>query len=254
MSNYEANPVGFLQERYQSSGCSPLYEVVKSQGQAHAPVFSCKLTVPQGHTVTASANSKKIAKNNAAKMMLDKLEKVEGQSKLVQNTKIKIMDVNKNCVTLNPQPLSNSPSQQQQTSRGVTNLPAQESSQHNSVADFLQEMRARGGEQLAKLQSMDLVALGWNLDCCSLVDLVAEEQGFSVTYREVRGQHGETEPGLSQCHVRGRGAGGESNTVCLGEGSDPGQARQSAARTALFYIKTMTRQEQQGMTDMEQSK
>ena len=27
MSNYEANPVGFLYERYQSSGVSPLYEV-----------------------------------------------------------------------------------------------------------------------------------------------------------------------------------------------------------------------------------
>ena len=72
MSNYEANPVGFLYERYQSSGVSPLYEVfhsfevpcqqiilvelgidestfqvVMSRGQAHAPIFTAKLTVPQ---------------------------------------------------------------------------------------------------------------------------------------------------------------------------------------------------------------
>ena len=69
MSNYEANPVGFLYERYQSSGVSPLYEVfvcnfyfhssalfllqkvvskvVMSRGQAHAPVFTARLTVPQ---------------------------------------------------------------------------------------------------------------------------------------------------------------------------------------------------------------
>ena len=39
MSNYEANPVGFLYERYQSSGVSPLYNVEMVHGQAHAPIF-----------------------------------------------------------------------------------------------------------------------------------------------------------------------------------------------------------------------
>ena len=39
MSNYDANPVGFLYERYQSSGVSPLYEVEMAHGQAHAPIF-----------------------------------------------------------------------------------------------------------------------------------------------------------------------------------------------------------------------
>merc|ERR1719339_73943 len=102
MSNYEANPVGFLYERYQSSGVSPLYEVVMSRGQAHAPIFTAKLTVPQGHVVTATGSSKKIAKNLAAKMMLDKLEEVEGQSKLVQNTKKKIINVNDNYVKSPP--------------------------------------------------------------------------------------------------------------------------------------------------------
>ena len=49
MSNYEANPVGFLYERYQSSGVSPLYEVTLIRGQAHAPIFEAVLTVPEGH-------------------------------------------------------------------------------------------------------------------------------------------------------------------------------------------------------------
>ena len=74
MSNYEANPVGFLYERYQSSGVSPLYEVAMKRGQAHAPIFEAVLTVPEGHKVTATGSSKKIAKNLAAKMMLDKLD------------------------------------------------------------------------------------------------------------------------------------------------------------------------------------
>ena len=74
MSNYEANPVGFLYERYQSSGVSPLYEVNMVKGQAHAPIFEAVLQVPEGHKVKASGSSKKIAKNLAAKMMLDKLD------------------------------------------------------------------------------------------------------------------------------------------------------------------------------------
>ena len=42
MSNYEANPVGFLYEKYQSSGMSPIYEVQLKYGQAHAPMFEVK--------------------------------------------------------------------------------------------------------------------------------------------------------------------------------------------------------------------
>ena len=42
MSNYDANPVGFLYERYQSSGVSPLYEVEMIHGQAHAPIFQVR--------------------------------------------------------------------------------------------------------------------------------------------------------------------------------------------------------------------
>ena len=37
MSNYEANPVGFLYERYQSSGVSPLYEVTSSHPPPQLP-------------------------------------------------------------------------------------------------------------------------------------------------------------------------------------------------------------------------
>lgn len=44
------------------------------KGQAHAPVFEAILSVPEGFKVSAQGNSKKIAKNLAAKMMLDKLD------------------------------------------------------------------------------------------------------------------------------------------------------------------------------------
>ena len=70
MSNYEANPVGFLYERYQSSGISPIYEVKLKRGQAHAPIFEAVLNVPGGGTVTATGSSKKIAKNIAGRALL----------------------------------------------------------------------------------------------------------------------------------------------------------------------------------------
>ena len=56
----------------------------------------------QGYSVEASGSSKKIAKNTAAKLMLDLLEEKEGQSKLVQNTKNKIINVAKNYVKETP--------------------------------------------------------------------------------------------------------------------------------------------------------
>ena len=40
MSNYETNPVGALQERFQSRGITPQYRVVQAEGASHAPTFS----------------------------------------------------------------------------------------------------------------------------------------------------------------------------------------------------------------------
>ena len=51
MSNYDANPVGLLYERYQSSGVSPLYNVTQKTGQAHAPIFEVRVGFPSDHDV-----------------------------------------------------------------------------------------------------------------------------------------------------------------------------------------------------------
>jgi len=275
MSNYEANPVGFLYERYQSSGVSPLYEVVMSRGQAHAPIFTAKLTVPQGHVVTATGSSKKIAKNLAAKMMLDKLEEVEGQSKLVQNTKKKIINVNDNYVKSPP---ALSTYTEEKDGSGSEVLQAQQESikilkkeeqggnaeenegacfdieglteklsletvldpKKHSMAEVVFSMMKRGGEKLKKLQSTDIVGSGYQLDCCSLLGEVAAEHNLNLTYREVLGPHGEHERGLGQVQVSAFGRSRPCDLICLGEGADPGQARQVAARTALIYLKKLT--------------
>lgn len=73
MSNYETNPVGALQERFQSRGITPTYRVVQAEGASHAPTFSFQVILGD-LTSMGSGSSKKQAKHAAARAMLDKLD------------------------------------------------------------------------------------------------------------------------------------------------------------------------------------
>jgi RISC-loading complex subunit TARBP2 len=73
MSNYETNPVGALQERFQSRGITPQYRVVQAEGASHAPTFSFQVILGD-LTSTGSGSSKKQANHAAARAMLDKLD------------------------------------------------------------------------------------------------------------------------------------------------------------------------------------
>jgi len=73
MSNYETNPVGALQERFQSRGITPIYRVVQAEGASHAPTFSFQVILGE-LTSTGTGSRKKQAKHAAARAMLDKLD------------------------------------------------------------------------------------------------------------------------------------------------------------------------------------
>merc|ERR1719309_1732021 len=73
MSNYETNPVGALQERFQSRGITPQYRVVQAEGASHAPTFSFQVILGE-LTSRGTGSSKKQAKHAAARAMLDKLD------------------------------------------------------------------------------------------------------------------------------------------------------------------------------------
>ncbi len=45
MSQYATNPVGALQERFQSRGISPEYRVVQAEGASHCPTFSYQVFI-----------------------------------------------------------------------------------------------------------------------------------------------------------------------------------------------------------------
>ena len=73
MAQYETNPVGSLQERFQSRGIPPNYKVVQTEGASHCPTFTFQVFIGDMMAVGVG-NSKKQAKHAAARNMLDKLD------------------------------------------------------------------------------------------------------------------------------------------------------------------------------------
>lgn len=73
MAQYETNPIGALQERFQSRGIIPDYKFLNTDGASHCPTFTFQVSVGD---ITASGNgqTKKMAKQAAAKSMLDILD------------------------------------------------------------------------------------------------------------------------------------------------------------------------------------
>lgn len=73
MSNYEANPIGALQQRFQSRGIYPTYEIVKVEGPNSTITFEVQVII-EDIISTGTGSSKQQAKRNAARSMLDKLD------------------------------------------------------------------------------------------------------------------------------------------------------------------------------------
>jgi len=222
MSNYDANPVGFLYERYQSSGVSPLYEVEMIHGQAHAPIFQCVLTVPEGHKVTATGSSKKMAKNTAAKMMLDKLDGREEKENLV-NGNVGV----KNETQADPN-----------NNLGVCHVPqiqtlADQPAAAASVADFYQGLQKSSGPFLDNLHSGEICLATDTTDFVDILEQLASEQQFRLQFLQL-----ESLEGIEQSLVQIFSRGDRAVTVCLGQGEG---SKNSAARCALMYIKTMSK-------------
>jgi len=224
MSNYEANPVGFLYERYQSSGVSPLYEVTLIRGQAHAPIFEAVLTVPEGHKVVAQGSSKKIAKNVAAKKMLDKLD---GKSEQISSSVSDADDANNNPVNVDQEYLN----PRLQTLFNQPSVAA-------SVARFYQKLQKSHGEVLESLHNGS-ICLGGDVsqeDFVPILEMLAEEQHFDLEWLKLGNIDG-PEQSLVQIQMSDD-VHTPAVTVCLGTGAN---SKNWAARCALMYIKLMSK-------------
>ena len=62
MASYENNPVGTLQERFQSKckGSRPQYKIVRAEGAAHAPTFSYQVILGDLATVGRGSSKKQL--------------------------------------------------------------------------------------------------------------------------------------------------------------------------------------------------
>ena len=176
--------------------------------------------------MTATGSSKKIAKNTAAKMMLDKLDGREGKENIAcvdmkdDTTDTAILaDSNNN--------VDGCPGQQLPTL-------ADQPSAAASVADFYQGLQKSSGLILDRLHSGEICLAMETMDCVDLLEQLASEQQFRLQFLQV-----ESLEGLEQSLVQIFSSGDRAVTVCLGQGEG---SKNSAARCALMYIKTMSKQ------------
>ena len=142
---------------------------------------------------------------------------MEGQSKLTQNTKKKVINVNNNYVKTtasldthteaNLERTTQIPQSWEQNTEVKVEYPtsvqtakaadqsfeieglekltlesAKDTKKHSMVEVTFSMMR-RGGDKLNKLHNADVEGSGYQLNCCSLLAEVAEEHNLNLTYR-----------------------------------------------------------------------
>lgn len=70
------DPKTALQEWSQGKGLPiPAYKIIKTEGPPHAPLFTVEVSLPKMDSITAQGSSKRAAEREAAKTMLEHIEK-----------------------------------------------------------------------------------------------------------------------------------------------------------------------------------
>ena len=170
--------------------------------------------------VKATGNSKKMAKNLAAKLMLEKLDgkDVKNDDNFhVTNEESNDSDTNNNL------------DQQTQVIQTLADFPSAAA----SVADFYTGLQRSSGHLLEKLQSGEICLALDDVDYVVTLESLASEQNFRLQFLQL-----ESLEGIEQSLVQIFSSGDKAVTVCLGQGEG---SKNSAARCALMYIKTMSK-------------
>ena len=182
--------------------------------------------MPEGHKVTATGSSKKIAKNTAAKMMLDMLDGREGKENIVC---VEVKDESTNGNVTAADPNNNIDDCQEYHIPSIANQPCAAA----SVADFYQGLQKSSGIVLDMLHSGEINLAVDQSDFVETLEKLASEQQFRLQFLQL-----ERLEDLEQSLVQIFSSGDSAVTVCLGTG--PG-SKNSAAKCALMYIKTMSK-------------
>ena len=197
------NPVGALHQRYQEVGAGqPVYEVGGLEGEAHRPTFRVQLTTPEGMVVQATGNTKKMAKNTAASMVLARLGVQGGVEEGVRGGEGALEEL----VGVGREGL------------GELGVP------------FLERLLEEQGMGLVMVV-LDPSKEGERKD----KEETENKEGDDSKVEDGKPKEGKVEVLAQVCALRGRVAA----TVSLGRGATEGEARARAAATILAYFHTL---------------
>ena len=190
-------------------------------GQAHAPVFRAKLTVPGGKTVSATGSSKKIAKNQAAIEMLKLLERPE---------------VGGRCEEGGQQVAGIQETMGRVGLRDTDEVESRQGRNDTRVSLGIGEMTYAGKKEqlfLARLVKDGVVAVP-TMERLVFLEQLVEEQGMRLVLLEVGRQEGRVQWLGQVCEEQGTTA-----IVCVGEADDDLKAKTKAVGAILTYFHTI---------------
>lgn len=228
------NPVGELQELCMKLRWRPpFYETVIEDGLPHERTFGISCLVNNLNEM-GKGKSKRLAKRQAAKKMIELIKTV--QNGLLNGEDEKFGEpggvgvpgggVGGPCSTV----LREAKSYMGLKEQNISALTPRHSQQ---VGQLLRQLQASDGVRLAGLQGTSLSTAG--LDYVGLLREIADEQSFEVTYVPIE----ELSPdGKHQCLVQLTSL---PLAVCFGTADTAEQAQVAAARSALQYLKIMTK-------------
>ncbi|CAN7997685.1 unnamed protein product, partial [Ixodes pacificus] len=213
------NPVGALQELCMKLRWRPpFYETVIEEGLPHERTFGISCLV-NNLSEMGKGKSKRLAKRQAAYKMIQLIENVQNgemNGEDVSALGFARCDLAKCYMGLKEQ--------------NINTLTPRHSQQ---VGQLLRQLQGSDGARLGSLQGTPLNTAG--LDYVGLLREIADEQSFEVTYTKTNGV---PLTGKHQCLVQLTSL---PLAVCFGTAESPEQARAAAARSALQYLKIMTK-------------
>uniref|UniRef100_A0A4W3IF42 TARBP2 subunit of RISC loading complex n=1 Tax=Callorhinchus milii TaxID=7868 RepID=A0A4W3IF42_CALMI len=265
-SNPGKTPISLLQEYGTRIGKTPVYDLLKAEGQAHQPNFTFRVTVGDINC-TGQGPSKKAAKHKAAEAALkllkggNMLEPMGDGVKYVNNLcslSLQELVVQKGwrlpeyTVTQESGPAHRK--EFTMTCRverflEIGSGTSKKLAKRNAAAKMLligskldgprgkntcctwDSLRNSAGERILHLKSHPLSVINSNF--CQMLRDLAEEQQFDISYLDIEEL---SLSGLYQCLVE---LSTQPSTVCHGSASTRDAAHANAAHNALQYLKIM---------------
>lgn len=223
------NPVGALQERCMKRRWRPpFYETVAEEGLPHERTFGISCLVNNLSEI-GMGKSKRLAKRQAAHKMLQFLDSLENGE--LNGDDHPVIPDGESPTAGGCGLLREAKSYMGLKDQNINTLTPRHSQQ---VGQWLRQLQSSDGTALRSLQGpLPLSTAG--VDYVGLLREIADEQTFEVTYVPLEDLSTE---GKHCCLVQLTSM---PLAVCLGEGPSPDRARQHAARTALEYLKIMTK-------------